>query len=66
MTPGTRIRLVVSPWPERQGMTGTVLAPPSDGTYPQPARWESLIAIDDDPLNGSWCVVATRSLEEIR
>lgn len=48
---GTRVRVGQDcPWPERRGSVGTVVAPPADGTYPQPASWQALLLLDDDPL----------------
>lgn len=48
---GLRVRLSDAvPWPERRGATGMIVAPPRDGTYPQPTPWERLILLDRDPL----------------
>lgn len=67
--PGTRVRLVRSPWPAREGCTGIVVAPRSDGIYPQPPRWERIVLLDDDPLllhapEGIWwsCCIPTKNL----
>lgn len=68
MPPGTRVRLYRSPWPARAGLTATVVAPPADGTYPQPAPYEVVILIDNDPLTATrtdrtWsCVIGRRNL----
>jgi hypothetical protein len=72
--PGVRIRLNERcVWPERVGCEGVVVAPPSDGTYPQPAKWEVLVLLDRDPLfdpgfhpGRHWsCVVDRKSVEVI-
>ena len=48
---GDRIQVTeTAPWPQRVGCRGTVVAPMSDGTYPQPARGESLVKLDEDPI----------------
>lgn len=69
MSPGTRIRVVGGPWPERVGCTGHVVAPSGDGTYPQPSPWETLVLLDDDPFAypGAWwtCVIRTSALEPL-
>lgn len=69
---GAKVRLTERcPWPERVGLTGTVVAPYEDGTYPQPAKWEVLLLIDNDPLNTvghdpQWsCVMPTFACEVI-
>ena len=65
---GERVQVTEkSPWPERVGCVGTVVAPPADGTYPQPARGETLVLLDDDPLAVAtpqvWsCVIGSRDL----
>lgn len=75
MRVGTRVR-IKSPcvWPERAGCEGTIVAPPSDGTYPQPAKWEVLVKFDDDPvehgrpvLQPRWwsCVMDAKDCEAI-
>lgn len=65
-TVGSRVVLSGSPWPERVGCLATVVAPPTDGTYPQPARGEVLVLLDDDPLNAThdgWtCVMRVSGL----
>lgn len=49
---GARVRVTGSaPWHKRVGCEGTVVAPPTDGTYPQPAKGEVLLLLDDDPLD---------------
>ena len=60
--PGARVR-IKSPcvWP---------VAPPADGTYPQPASFEVLLLLDDDPLvqvpSGEWtCVIRATDVEAI-
>ena len=64
---GSRVRIKDGCiWPERSGLPATVVAPPADGTYPQPAKWETLILLDDDPLTtrGEWsCVLPAKDLE---
>lgn len=78
---GDRVRFTEScPWPERVGCQGIVVAPPTDGTYPQPAKWEVLVLIDegDDPLSTgaerlsyrpgypAWsCVISAKSCDVI-
>lgn len=77
---GTRVRMQGSPWPEREGCEGVVVAPRADGIYPQPAPVESLVKLDDDPLDrmafspganyersyGWWsCVVSDNNLETL-
>lgn len=72
MTPGDRVRISESScvWPERRGLQATVVAPPTDGTYPQPAKGEVLLHIERDPLgNGEvprklrWsCVMSASSV----
>lgn len=47
---GLRIKVARGPWPERYGCIGTIVAPPADGTYPQPSPREVLILLDDDPI----------------
>lgn len=67
MNPGQRIRFNEhSPWPERVGCEGVVVAPRADGIYPQPAKDEVLILLDDDPLSDhpAWtCVTDRKSLD---
>lgn len=64
---GDRVVLGEScPWPERVGLTGVVVAPPANGTYPQPAKWEVLVLLDDDPLahrigRGWSCALSAKS-----
>lgn len=68
---GRRVRLTdTCPWPERRGLEGVVVAPPSDGTYPQPAKSEVIVKLDKDPLTpalsghqGWTCVVDRKSVE---
>lgn len=60
---GTLVRLVNSPWPEREGCIGLVIDPPADGTYPQPAPWERFISLPDDPFATFECVVGVKNLE---
>ena len=70
---GQRVRITESsPWPERVGCEATVVAPPADGTYPQPAKWEVLLLLDDDPLTNAsnhtehWtCVMTAKACEVI-
>lgn len=70
---GTRIKLRTSVWPERVGCEGVVVAPPTDGTYPQPGRTETLILLDVDPLGArhfatarGWsCVELAKNLEAL-
>jgi hypothetical protein len=46
-----RVQLTTDvPWPERRGCLGTVVRPPKHRIYPQPAPWEELVLLDDDPL----------------
>lgn len=71
MSPGDRVVLLDTvPWPERRGLTATVVAPPTDGSYPQPAEREVLVKVDDDPLLGvhSWwsCALDKKHLARIR
>ena len=48
---GQKVRLTEAcPWPERVGCTATVVAAPSDGSYPQPSPREVVVLVDDDPL----------------
>lgn len=48
---GTRVRFTErTAWPERVGAEGVVVAPAADGTYPQPAKNECVVLLDDDPL----------------
>ena len=65
---GVRVRMQ-GPWAERVGCVGTVVAPSTDKVYPQPAPWEVLVKLDDDPLgyNDRWwtCVVARKDVEVI-
>lgn len=66
MKPGTRVRLLeTTAWPERRGLLATVLAPPADGTYPQPPKWEVLVAVDNDPLGCEWCVTGRKDVEVV-
>lgn len=68
---GTRVRVREGcVWPERVGCAGVIVAPPSDGTYPQPGPSECLLLLDDDPLDGGgysdvrWsCVMSNSSVE---
>lgn len=67
MSPGTRVVILDScPWPERRGLNAVIVAPPEDGTYPQPARSEVLLLIDDDPLHATYtywtCVMNVRDV----
>jgi hypothetical protein len=67
---GQRVRFTETcPWPERVGLTATVVAPPSDGTYPQPGRSEVLVLIDGDPygpLDRGWtCVMPVKACEVV-
>lgn len=72
LQPGTRVRLnTPCIWPERAGCLGTVVAPPTAGQYPQPAKWEVLVDLDADPLAtnvhlGWSCVLNVGSVTEIR
>jgi hypothetical protein len=57
-----------SVWPERIGCYGTIVAPPADGTYPQPGPGEVLVRLEYDPLGRTdhpeWsCVYDARSLQ---
>ena len=71
MKPGTRVIFCKnSPWPERVGCEGVIVAPRADGTYPQPGKGEVIVLLDDDPLgvlldthDPSWsCVTTIKSL----
>lgn len=71
--PGQRVQINEhSPWPERVGCKGIVVAPPADGTYPQPAKDEVIVRLDADPLTADidtahkerWtCVIDRKSVE---
>lgn len=66
--PGARVRVTGnSPWPERIGHVGIVVLPRGDGRYPQPAKDEALLLLDEDPLCQlpSWwsCVIGNETLE---
>lgn len=66
--PGDRVRITdTCVWPERRGLFATVMAPPADGTYPQPAPWEVLLRVDDDPLvHRAWsCVMPAKDTERV-
>lgn len=70
---GQKVLLTEScPWPDRIGSIATVVAPPSDGSYPQPAKWEVLVLIDDDPRaqishDPRWsCVISAKSCDVIQ
>lgn len=72
MSPGTRVRFNDKcVWPERRGQEGVIVAPPTDGMYPQPAQWEVLVLLDHDPLTidgtPDWwtCATSQDSLDEI-
>lgn len=73
MTPGTHVQMNEnSPWPERVGCFGVIVAPPADGTYPQPGPGEAAVLLDGDPLGERgphaprWsCVVPRKSLNLI-
>ena len=70
MKVGTLIRVTEkSPWPERVGRLGVVVAPSADGTYPQPDKSEVLVKLAVDPLGagtgrGWTCVMDRKSVEE--
>ena len=70
--PGTKVRLKTPcAWPERGGRTATIVAPRRDGIYPQPASWEVLLLLDDDPFiqsnNRGWwsCVMDAKDVEPL-
>jgi hypothetical protein len=67
--PGDRVIFCKdSPWPERVGCEGVVVAPRSDGIYSQPVKGETLVLLDADPLrvdgsvHGWSCVTTSKSL----
>lgn len=65
--PGERVRVTGGPWDARIGCEGVVVAPPADGTYPQPGPGETLILLDADPLSNrpskEWtCCIGNDSL----
>lgn len=54
MRPGDRVQVMETCiWPERAGCCGTVVAPPTNGIYPQPPKWEVLVLLDDDPFGAT-------------
>ena len=70
LRPGARVRMnETCPWPERRGCDGVVVTPPRDGMYPQPAPWEVVVKLDDDPLgyNDRWwtCVLGKNNVADI-
>lgn len=71
LPPGTRVRILPSsPWPARVGLTATVVAPASNRTYPQPAPWEVILKVDDDPFalaHETWsCVMSKKDVQPLR
>lgn len=77
MKPGSRVRVVWGPWPERIGCVATVVgAPEGYRSYPWHGlgKREVVVLLDDDPLSATkprgyggqaWtCVIDRGDLEE--
>lgn len=67
-------RIVHSPWPEREGLTCTIVERPpgrAGNVYPWPGlgKNEVVIRISDDPIGAAWngwsCVLNRRLLEPL-
>lgn len=61
-----------SPWKERENAVGVIVAPDPQGAYPQPAKWECIVLLDDDPMgikyehSAKWtCVLSKTCVEEL-
>jgi hypothetical protein len=74
LTPGTRVRVVAGPWPERIDCEGQIAQPPADygDVYPIAGLGQSevVVVLDADPLgsdhDGWWtCVYFTNSIEVV-